>query len=137
MPPSTIPTFLLDPQALTFAQADPAGGPPTRVASRPLAAGTYGLGPGEDPGRPEALDAQALRLAIREVVARAGGRVRHAQLLIEGPLVRPFTLPVPFRPEDAELHTAVQTEAERYLIFAGAETCIGCNLFTKTGRKTG
>ena len=120
-----VPTFLLTPQALSYALAPAAGDAPPRVIARPLPAGVYVLAAGDDAGHPEALDEGGLRLAIRECMARGGGRVKRARLLLEGPLVRAFSLPIGFRPEDAELLTAVQTEAERYVMFAGAAVAVG------------
>lgn len=122
-----LPTFVLRPGALSFVRA--AGG---RAETRPLPAGAYALGSGEDPGRPEGLDRAALRAAIQACMA-AAGRVRKARLVLEGPLVRVLTLPFAHQPAPDELHLAVQTEAERYVIFAGSAIVLDVQVLQHAG----
>jgi Tfp pilus assembly protein PilN len=58
---------------------------------------------------------------VASCLKQLGGRVRKAHLAIDGAVIRQLQLPLSFVPEDAELATLVQTEAERYAVFSDTE----------------
>lgn len=68
-------------------------------------------------------DREALLEAIREVVRQVGG-VKQAHLALDGPIMRVLSLPLTYLPERDALKLAVQTEAERYRVFAGADLAL-------------
>ncbi|HEY9899034.1 MAG TPA: PilN domain-containing protein [Pantanalinema sp.] len=65
-------------------------------------------------------DPRALQEAIQEAVRRVGG-VKQAHVALDGPIMRVLSLPLPYLPERDALRLAVQSEAERYRVFGGAE----------------
>lgn len=100
----------------------------------PLTPRVYGPAEPAEAGRYELFDAAALQVAIRSCAERQG-RARQATLVLEGPLVRHLVLPLPYVPSDQELRTAVQSEVERYAVFAGGEVAFDYNVLKHEGER--
>lgn len=81
----------------------------------------------------EISDEGALIDALIELQVRFGRPMRQVHLALDGTMIRQLSLPLPFVPEPAELKLAVQTEAERYVLFAGTEVALDATVLGQEG----
>lgn len=110
-------TFLLTADGLELVRHDDLG----VVFRQPLAPGVLGPRSSSELSGYALLDPVALREAVRACMQQAGRPFRRAQLALDGLLIRQVHLPLPYLPPEEELRTAVQSETERYMVFAGTE----------------
>lgn len=110
-------TFLLTAESLELVRHDDL----SVVFQQPLAPGILGPRSASELSGYALLDPEGLREAIRACMQQAGRPFRRAHLALDGLLIRQVHLPLPYLPPEDELRTAVQSETERYMVFAGTE----------------
>lgn len=126
-------TFILRPGALELVESTPDTHEPVAYAYAGLPAGLLGFGAPDEGSRFDPADQAALREAIASCLKQAGRKPRRAHVAIDGAVLRQLTLPLSYVPSDDELATLVQTEAERYAVFADAEVAFDFHVLKQEG----
>lgn len=88
---------------------------------RELPEGTLGPSNPAELSRYDLHDPEAFLATLKDCLQEAQLTAKQAHLALDGALIRQLNLPLPFMPPPEELRLAVQTEAERYVMFAGGE----------------
>lgn len=113
-------TFVLSSQLIGVLDAGGGKKLPNYVF-RELPEGALGPSNPAELSRYDLHDREAFLACLQECLIEAKLNAKQAHLALDGALIRQLNLPLPFMPAPDELRLAVQTEAERYVMFAGGD----------------